>query len=91
MAGNGSQWAGMASELLQSVPAFQKAVYKCADFLSERYNMDLIAEFNSGLGFGKPIPASVGLTAVQIGLVDVLKSMGIVPDLFLGHSAGKSS
>lgn len=91
VAGNGSQWAGMASELLQTVPTFQKAIHKCADVLNERYNMDLLAEFNSSKGFSRSIQASVGLTALQIGLVEVLKSVGIVPDIFFGHSAGKFS
>eukprot|EP00884_Botryococcus_braunii_P002848 jgi/Botrbrau1/12564/Bobra.0169s0099.1 len=86
--GNGSQWAGMASELLQHVPLFRRAVQKCADVLLTRYRIDLMSEFESSSGFSQAVQASLGLTAVQIGLIEVLRQFGIEPDMFLGHSAG---
>ncbi|CAL8464659.1 g4194 [Coccomyxa elongata] len=87
--GNGSQWPKMAEPLLLSSPVFLDAVRKCADAL-RTHNVDLMAEFAKEDGWKSPALAMVGLVAVQIGLVDMLrKEYGIVPAGMLGHSAGE--
>ena len=86
--GNGSQWAKMGLTLLQNNKVFAKAIHECAAVLKP-HNMDLIATFSSDKGYHTPTLMSVGLIAVQIALVDVLREeYGITPAGMLGHSAG---
>lgn len=88
--GNGSQWPKMALSLLNSNPTFRKAISACAAVVKP-LGIDLIAEFQAEKGWKTPVLASVGLIAVQIGLVDILREeYGIVPDGMLGHSAGEA-
>lgn len=50
-----------------------------------------MAEFKAEQGWQAPKLAMVGLVAVQIGLVDMLREEhGITPAGMLGHSAGMS-
>ncbi|KAK9904717.1 hypothetical protein WJX75_001194 [Coccomyxa subellipsoidea] len=87
--GNGSQWPKMAEPLLRSSAVFLDAVRKCADALKP-HGVDLMAEFGKEDGWKHPALAMVGLVAVQIGLVDMLrKEYGVVPAGMLGHSAGE--
>ena len=54
------------------------------------YGLDLLAELDKEDGYAHPSMAMVGLVAVQIGLVDMLRDeFGIEPAGMLGHSAGK--
>ena len=79
----------MGKTLLQGNATFAKAVAACAAAL-EPYGVDLQAEFANEKGWKGPMLASVGLLAVQVGLVDVLKEdYGITPDGIFGHSAGR--
>ena len=86
--GNGSQWPKMGVTLLNSNTTFQRAIAACAAVVKP-FGIDLLAEFRAEKGWKTPVLASVGLIAVQIGLVDILREeYGIVPDGMLGHSAG---
>ena len=79
----------MGLTLLNNNATFLKAVATCANVLKP-FGIDLMAEFQAEKGWKTPVLNSVGLIAVQIGLVDVLqKEYGIKPDGMLGHSAGK--
>lgn len=78
----------MGVTLLNSNPIFQRAITACAAVVKP-FGIDLLAEFHAEKGWKTPVLASVGLIAVQIGLVDILREeYGIVPDGMLGHSAG---
>ena len=65
-AGNGSQWAGMARELLGSSPAFAAGVRACAGVV-EPLGLDLLGAFAGEAGWGDPVLAAVGLASVQVG------------------------
>ena len=91
LAGNGSQWAGMAQDLLEASGAFAESV-RCAAAAVAPLGMDLLAAFHEPDGWATGVQAAVGLTAVQVGLCDMLeKEYSIVPAGFLGHSAGAST
>lgn len=90
VAGNGSQWPRMALPLLESSPTFKRSILQCAAAL-QPLGIDLMAEFKAEQGWQAPKLAMVGLVAVQIGLVDLLREEhGITPAGMLGHSAGVS-
>lgn len=86
--GNGSQWPGMGASLLESSQAFYQSIQHSAAILRP-LDIDLMALFTAEDGWSVTTNASVGLTALQIALVDMLRSdYGINPDGVLGHSAG---
>nr|WRO29226.1 FAS2 protein [Tuta absoluta] len=87
--GMGSQWAGMASQLMR-IPVFAAAIQKCHKALEPKgLNLTkLITEADPKI-YDNILHSFVGIAAVQIGLTDVLKTMGIEPDYIIGHSVGE--
>ena len=55
----------MGEPLLQSSPAFRRAVHACAAALKP-HGLDLLAEFGKEEGWKHPSLAMVGLVAVQV-------------------------
>lgn len=93
--GQGAQWAGMAKELLEDFPDFRddiramdKVLAELPDPPSWTIESELLKpEETSRLDkaeFSQPLCA-----AVQIGLVNLLKSWGILPAVVVGHSSGE--
>ncbi|KMQ97230.1 fatty acid synthase [Lasius niger] len=87
--GMGSQWPGMGIDLMK-FPVFAEAVQKCDAILRPR-GVDLINILTNKdkSTFDNILHSFVGIAAVQIGLVDLLTSVGIVPDNIIGHSVGE--
>ncbi|XP_053598737.1 fatty acid synthase [Microplitis demolitor] len=87
--GMGSQWPGMGTALLR-FPIFAQAVKKCDAVLKPRGVdiYDILTNPNKST-FDNILNSFVGIAAVQIGLVDLLTSLGIVPDRIIGHSVGE--
>ncbi|XP_018362103.1 PREDICTED: fatty acid synthase [Trachymyrmex cornetzi] len=87
--GMGSQWPGMGIELMR-FPVFAEAVKKCDAVLRPR-GVDIINILTNKdkTIFDNILHSFVGIAAVQIGLVDLLTSVGIVPDNIIGHSVGE--
>ncbi|WP_436844037.1 type I polyketide synthase [Streptomyces subrutilus] len=90
--GQGSQWAGMGRELLDSSPVFAERVAECAAALEPYVDWSLI-EVLRGESAPELIervdvlqPASF---AVMVGLAAVWESVGVKPDAVLGHSQGE--
>ncbi|XP_011703203.1 PREDICTED: fatty acid synthase [Wasmannia auropunctata] len=87
--GMGSQWPGMGAELMR-FPVFAEAVKKCDAVLRPR-GVDIINILTNKdkSTFDNILNSFVGIAAVQIGLVDLITSIGIVPDNIIGHSVGE--
>ncbi|XP_045503125.1 fatty acid synthase-like isoform X1 [Colias croceus] len=87
--GMGSQWPGMGKQLMR-IPVFAAAIEKCQRALEPK-GIDLINIITSPdkKMFDNILHSFVGIAAVQIGLTDVLFSLGIVPDKIIGHSVGE--
>ncbi|MDL5205419.1 type I polyketide synthase [Streptomyces sp. ALI-76-A] len=90
--GQGSQWAGMGRELLDSSPVFAERIAECAAALDPFVDWSLIDVLR---GDAEPElldrvdvlqPASF---AVMVGLAAVWSSVGVLPDAVLGHSQGE--
>ncbi|MER7057076.1 type I polyketide synthase [Streptomyces sp. NPDC000351] len=90
--GQGSQWAGMGRELLDSSPVFAARVGECAAALEPFIDWSLVdvlrGDADPGLLDRVDVlqPASF---AVMVGLAAVWASVGVEPDAVVGHSQGE--
>lgn len=99
--GQGPQHIDMGRDLFKTYPTFRESVLRMDAIYKEVVGQSLI--FQTGLfsGSKKPFQREGGLWPItitlpslailQMALVDLLQSVGIVPDAVFGHSAGESS
>ncbi|KAJ8711407.1 hypothetical protein PYW07_008649 [Mythimna separata] len=87
--GMGSQWAGMGAQLMR-IPIFAAAIERCRKSLEPK-GIDIVHIITSPdkTIFDNILHSFVGIAAIQIGLTDVLKELGLVPDGIIGHSVGE--
>ncbi|XP_028159018.1 fatty acid synthase-like [Ostrinia furnacalis] len=87
--GMGSQWAGMGAQLMR-IPIFSEAIQRCDKVLKPK-GIDIVHVITSPdkTTFDNILHSFVGIAAIQIGLTDVLKALGLVPDKIIGHSVGE--
>jgi fatty acid synthase, animal type len=87
--GMGSQWTGMGASLMQ-IPLFKQSIQRCHDVLATK-NLDLISIITSPdeTTFDNILHSFVGIAAIQVALVDILRELHIVPDFIIGHSVGE--
>ncbi|XP_072949807.1 fatty acid synthase-like [Epargyreus clarus] len=88
--GMGSQWPGMGTDLMR-IPTFRKAIMRCHEALAPK-GIDIVKIItdNDKHIFDNILHCFVGISAIQIGLTDVLTELGIVPDIIIGHSLGET-
>ncbi|MFI9274297.1 beta-ketoacyl synthase N-terminal-like domain-containing protein, partial [Kitasatospora sp. NPDC052896] len=90
--GQGSQWAGMALELLEASAVFRAAITECATALAEFTDWNLLDVLHG-------VPGTPGLDAVDVvqpvlfavmvSLARLWESLGVRPDAVVGHSQGE--
>jgi acyl transferase domain-containing protein len=102
--GNGPQWWGMARRLLREQPVFRQAVETCDRLLRQQSFSSLAPrgcrcspwslleelqrdEANSRMT--RTEVAQPALFSIQVGLVDLWRSWGVLPDAVVGHSVGE--
>ncbi|CAH1402775.1 unnamed protein product [Nezara viridula] len=87
--GMGSQWAGMAGTLMK-LPSFAKSVQFCHNEL-KHLGIDVIEIVTSTdqSMFDNVLNAFVGITTMQVALIDLIKELGLEPDGIVGHSFGE--
>ncbi len=87
--GQGGQWGGMARELWEADPEFQRTARACLAAL-ERQGAGGLEPFFTGAA----LPDDVGvlqpvLWTLQVALATALKSRGVTPTVTVGHSLGE--
>ncbi len=87
--GVGAQWPGMGKALLEIEPC-REALARCGEALCDT-GIDLTRLLTSADDEALRDVTSmlVGLTAVQVALVDLLRAAGLEPEGLVGHSLGE--
>lgn len=90
--GQGSQWIGMGKKLYDDESAFRSVIDSCDALLMGRLGWSLLDELDSPehvSRIGETQVAQPLIFAIQIALVELLRSWGISPDAVIGHSVGE--
>ncbi|MGX1916072.1 SDR family NAD(P)-dependent oxidoreductase, partial [Streptomyces phaeochromogenes] len=89
--GQGSQWVGMARELLGTSEVFAQAMSACEEALAPHVPWSLTEILRQGdaeqlerVDVVQPV-----LFAVMVGLARLWESVGVRPDVLVGHSQGE--
>ncbi|WP_328348243.1 type I polyketide synthase [Micromonospora sp. NBC_00421] len=90
--GHGSQWPGMAAELLETSPVFAASIAECEAVLAPWVDWSL-TDVLRGTDGAPPLVASgvvqPTLWAVMISLARLWRSLGVRPAAVVGHSQGE--
>jgi acyl transferase domain-containing protein len=90
--GQGSQWAGMGTELCAGEPVFRAAIEECDRLIRRRAGWSLIEQLAAGEAesqLHRTAIAQPAIFAVEIALARLWRSWGIVPAAVAGHSLGE--
>ena len=94
--GQGSQYAGMGSELFETQPVFRRELEKCAEILKPLLDRPLLELFFGEKGRNhSPHPldetqyTQPALFALEYALACMWRSWGVEPAAVLGHSVGE--
>ncbi|KAK8074380.1 hypothetical protein PG997_009043 [Apiospora hydei] len=83
--GQGAQWSGMGRELIRDFPTFRRDIQRMDRWLT----VTASALMEHGRDINAAEYAQPLCTAIQIGLVNLLRSWNIQPDGVVGHSSGE--
>ncbi|TDV47981.1 acyl transferase domain-containing protein [Actinophytocola oryzae] len=90
--GQGTQWAGMAEGLLDTVPAFADRIAECDKALSPHLDWSL-TDVLRGLPGAPPLDrvdvVQPALFAVMVALAALWRDAGVEPAAVVGHSQGE--
>ncbi|MGX7763117.1 type I polyketide synthase [Streptomyces angustmyceticus] len=90
--GQGSQWAGMATELLDTDAEFRARFAECAEAV-ERYagwSLDAVLRGAEGApSLDRVDVVQPALFAVMVALAGLWRARGVEPDAVVGHSQGE--
>ncbi|WP_438309920.1 type I polyketide synthase [Streptomyces sp. HUAS TT3] len=90
--GQGSQWVGMAAELLESSPEFAARVGECAKALEPFTDwslVDVLRGVEGAPSFDRVDVVQPALFAVMVSLAEVWRAAGVRPGAVIGHSQGE--
>uniref|UniRef100_A0A0N4ZB91 Fatty acid synthase n=1 Tax=Parastrongyloides trichosuri TaxID=131310 RepID=A0A0N4ZB91_PARTI len=88
--GMGSQWSGMAQELM-SIPLIDESLRASSKSL-ESYGVDvykMLKTTDATQYQNNTLNCMLAISAIQIAITDLLIFLGVVPDGIIGHSTGE--
>ncbi|XP_067204077.1 fatty acid synthase-like [Linepithema humile] len=79
-----------SGQALLRFPVFSKTIKKCDTILKKHgmYIIDILTSKHKDI-FDDILNSLVGITVMQVGLIDLLRFVNIVPDYVVGHSTGE--
>ena len=90
--GQGSQWLGMAQQLIRDQPVFRAALETCAAAIERETGWALLAELAATKDSSRLDHIDViqpALFAIAVALAALWRSWGFEPDAVVGHSMGE--
>nr|WP_307874035.1 MULTISPECIES: SDR family NAD(P)-dependent oxidoreductase [unclassified Frankia] len=90
--GQGSQWQGMAVDLLAQSTVFREQLARCDAALAPYTGWSVLDVLRGEPEASAPLEVDVvqpALWAVMIGLAELWRSAGVEPDAVVGHSQGE--
>lgn len=88
--GQGSQYPGMARQLLKTEPVFRETLQQCADILAPQLDLlDLLSANTDPEVLHRTEHAQPVLFSLEYALAKLWQSKGIEADVFIGHSIGE--
>ncbi len=90
--GHGSQWPGMAVDLLDSSPVFAASIAECEAVLTPWVDWSLTGVLRGAEGAPPLVASGVvqpALWAVMVSLARLWRSLGVRPGGVVGHSQGE--
>ena len=90
--GQGTQWAGMGAELLDTAPVFAERMAACAAVLDPLTGWSLLAVVRQEEGVPELERVDVVQPvswAVMVSLAELWAAHGVAPDAVIGHSQGE--
>ncbi|WP_309235944.1 acyltransferase domain-containing protein, partial [Amycolatopsis sp. SID8362] len=87
--GQGSQWTGMAVELLDSSPVFAERLAECAAALSSFVDFSVVDVLRENRDLARVDVVQPVLFAVLVSLAAVWRAHGVEPAAVVGHSQGE--
>ncbi|MGV9848187.1 SDR family NAD(P)-dependent oxidoreductase, partial [Streptomyces sp. NPDC003442] len=87
--GQGSQWVGMAAELLESSPVFAERMGECAAALGPFVDWSLGDVLGDAAALERVDVVQPVLWAVMVSLAELWRSYGVEPAAVIGHSQGE--
>ncbi|MFJ4653376.1 SDR family NAD(P)-dependent oxidoreductase [Nocardia sp. NPDC088792] len=87
--GQGSQWTGMARELLEESPVFAERMAECEAALAPYTDWSLLELVRSGAVWDRVDVVQPVLFSVMVSLAALWRSSGVEPAAVVGHSQGE--
>ncbi|SEP53570.1 type I polyketide synthase [Amycolatopsis saalfeldensis] len=90
--GQGSQWEGMARELLETSTVFREHIDACADALAPHVPwslQDVLRGAPDAPSLERVDVVQPALFATMVSLAGLWRSLGVEPDAVVGHSQGE--
>ncbi|WP_024804255.1 type I polyketide synthase [Nocardia sp. BMG51109] len=87
--GQGSQWTGMAADLLDTHPAFTARLAECDSALRPFADFSVIDLLRDGTPLERVDVVQAALWAVMVSLAAAWESHGVRPAAVVGHSQGE--
>jgi acyl transferase domain-containing protein/acyl carrier protein len=90
--GQGSQWLGMAAELLERSPAFERRLGECESALAPYLDWsvcDVLSGAEEAPSLERIDVVQPALFAVMVSLAELWRELGVKPAAVVGHSQGE--
>ncbi|MEU7529587.1 SDR family NAD(P)-dependent oxidoreductase [Saccharothrix sp. NPDC042600] len=90
--GQGSQWVGMAVELLETSPVFARRMAECAEVIdgfTDWSLLDVVRDVPGAASLERVDVVQPVLFAVMVSLAALWRSHGVEPSAVIGHSQGE--